>query len=290
MIRKVSEILKEKERTFSFEFFPPKTDEGRKKLPDTVAAYLELKPDWFAVTYGAGGTTREWTTAIVDDLQKRFDVPIIHHLTCVGHNREELKTMLIDMEKRNIRNILALRGDAPVGIKDWVPSPGGFEYCYELINLIRSFDNFFSIGVAGFPEGHIKAPDKATDSKYLKVKVDAGGEFIITQLFYDNRDYFDYVNRIRSIGVTARIIPGIMPIPGWQGLLKFTSNCGASIPQFVADIFKPLDGDNEASYKRGVDFAAEQCNELLQGGAPGLHFFTMNRVNPVMEIMKRIKR
>ncbi|MFH1639316.1 MAG: methylenetetrahydrofolate reductase [NAD(P)H] [Chloroflexota bacterium] len=290
MIKKISDILKEKERTYSFEFYPPKTEEGRKKLPETVSAYLELKPDWFAVTYGAGGTTREWTTAIVDDLQKRFDVPVIHHLTCVGHNKQELQEMLETLTKNNIRNILALRGDPPVGVKDWVPSPGGFEYCYQLINLIRSYDNYFSIGVAGFPEGHIKAPDKATDARYLKVKLDAGGEFIISQLFYDNKDYFDYIKRIRAIGVKARVIPGIMPIPSYQGLLKFTSNCGASIPQFVTDIFKPLDGNDEASYRAGVDFCVKQCQELLDGGAPGLHFFTMNKVNPVMEIIKRLKR
>ncbi|MFH0847782.1 MAG: methylenetetrahydrofolate reductase [Chloroflexota bacterium] len=288
-MKKISEILKEKDKTVSFEFFPPKTDVGRQKLPETVQAFLEFKPDWFAVTYGAGGTTREWTTPIVDDLQKRFKVPVVHHFTCVGHSVAEIKETLDDLQKRDIPNVLALRGDAPVGVKDWVPHPGGFEYCYQLISLIRSYDNFFSIGVAGFPECHVNCPSKELDSKYLKIKLDAGGEFVITQLFYDNKDYFDYIKRVRSIGVTARIIPGILPIPNWQGVLKFTANCGASIPKRVKEIFEPLDGNDEVSYKTGVDFAVAQCQELLDGGAPGLHFFTLNRLNPTAEILHRLR-
>jgi methylenetetrahydrofolate reductase (NADPH) len=291
MIRKVSDILKERgeAKTLSFEFYPPKTEAGRQKLPEIAQTYLALKPDWFAVTYGAGGTTREWTTPIVDDLQKRFNIPVVHHFTCVGHNQAEIKELLDDLVKKNIHNVLALRGDPPVGVAEWKPSPGGFEYCYQLINVIRSYDNFFSIGVAGFPEGHVVTKNVDLDIKYLKIKLDAGGEFIMTQLFYDNRDYFNYVKKVREAGINLRIIPGIMPIPSYQGLIKFTSNCGASIPKRVQGIFQPLDGDDEASYKAGVDFAVEQCQELLDGGAPGLHFFTMNRVNPTAEIVSRLK-
>lgn len=289
MIRKITDILKEKERTYSFEFYPPKTDAGRKRLPDIARAFTELKPDWFAVTYGAGGTTREWTTDIVDDFQKRFDIPVMHHFTCVGHNQTEINTLLDDLKRRNISNILALRGDPPVGVDEWSPSPGGFEYCYELIRLIRSYGDFFSTGVAGFPEGHVNCPDKETDSKYLKIKIETGGEFVITQLFYDNKDYFEYMERIRKIGVNVRIIPGILPIPGYQNLLRFTGNCGASIPQRVHDIFKPLDGDDEASYRAGVEFAVTQCKELLAGGAPGLHFFVLNKLEPTREILSRVR-
>jgi methylenetetrahydrofolate reductase (NADPH) len=290
MIRKITDILKEKERTYSFEFYPPKTEAGRKRLPDIARAFTELEPDWFAVTYGAGGTTREWTTDIVDDFQKRHDVPVMHHFTCVGHNQTEIQTLLDDLKRRNICNILALRGDPPVGVAEWTPSPGGFEYCYELIKLIRSHGDFFSIGVAGFPEGHVNCPDKETDSRYLKIKLEAGGEFVITQLFYDNKDYFEYLERIRKTGVNARIIPGILPIPGYQNLLRFTGNCGASIPQRVHDIFKPLDGDDEASYRAGVEFAVAQCKEMLDGGAPGLHFFVLNKIEPTREILSRVRR
>ncbi|MFH1639130.1 MAG: methylenetetrahydrofolate reductase [NAD(P)H] [Chloroflexota bacterium] len=290
MIRRISEILKEKERTFSFEFYPPKTRAALERLPETISTYLEFDPDWFAVTYGAGGTTRDLTTDMVDDYQKRFNVPVLHHFTCVGHSQEEITTLLDDLKNRGICNILALRGDPPVGVADWVPHPGGFEYCYQLIERIRSYDGFFSIGVAGFPEGHVNCPDKETDTKYLKIKIDTGGEFVITQLFYDTKDYFDFVKRVRNAGINVRLIPGIMPITNYQNLLRFTSNCGASIPKKVEEIFKPLDGNDEASYQAGIDFIAKQCNELLEGGAPGLHFFAMNRTEPVQEILRRIKR
>ena len=290
MIRKIPDILKEKERTYSFEFFPPKTEKGRGKLPETASTLKELEPDWFAVTYGAGGTTRELTMDIVDELQKRFQVPTMHHLTCVGHSKAELKAIIEKMKEKNICNILALRGDPPQGVEHWEPAPDGFEYCYQLIELIRSYGGFFSIGVAGFPEGHIDCPDKETDSKYLKIKIDAGGEFVITQLFFDNKDYFEYLERVRKIGVKVRIIPGILPVTDYQTLLRFCNTCGSTIPQRVHDIFKPLDGDAEATYKTGVEFAVEQCNELLEGGAPGLHFFTLNKVDPTREILNKIKR
>jgi len=282
--------LKEKERTCSFEFFPPKTEKGREKLFETADAFKELKPDWFAVTYGAGGSTREATMDIVDELQRRFQVPTMHHLTCVGHSKDELKAVVGKMKEKNIRNILALRGDSPQGVEHWEPAADGLEYCYQLIELIRStYGDFFSIGVAGFPEGHIDCPDKETDSKYLKIKIDAGSEFVITQLFFDNKDYFEYLERVKKIGVRARIFPGIIPITNYQVLLRFCGTCGATIPQRVHDIFKPLDGDAEATYKAGVKFAVEQCNDLLEGGAPGLHFFALNKVEPTREIVSKIK-
>jgi methylenetetrahydrofolate reductase (NADPH) len=291
MIRNVSDILKEKgdAKTLSFEFFPPKTEAGRSKLPEIARAYMALKPDWFAVTYGAGGTTREWTTPIVDDFQRRFDIPVVHHLTCVGHNRAEIKSLLDELVRRDIRNILALRGDPPLGVAEWKPSPGGFEYCYQLINVIREYQDFFSVGVAGFPEGHIATRDVDLDIKYLKTKLASGGDFIMTQLFYDNSYYFDYVKKVCQAGINIKIIPGIMPVPNYQSLLKFTANCGSSIPKRVREIFEPLDADEEGSYKAGVEFAVTQCQELLDGGAPGLHFFTMNRTNPAIEIVNRLK-
>lgn len=289
MIKKISDILKEKERTFSFELFPPKTEKGLTRLFETATTLNELKPDWFAITYGAGGTTRELTMDIVDDLQKRLQVPVMHHFTCVGHSKAELETIIKKMKEKNICNILALRGDAPDGVEHWEPAPDGLEYCSQLIELIRSHGNFFSIGVAGFPEGHIDCPDKETDSKHLKMKIDSGGEFIITQLFFDNNDYFEYLARIKKLGVNVRVIPGIIPITNYQKLLRFCKTCGSNIPQRVHDIFKPLDGDDEATYKAGVQFTVEQCNQLLEGGAPGLHFYTLNKVEPTREILGKIK-
>ena len=290
MIRKIADILKEKKCTCSFEFFPPKTEKGKTKLFEVAGVFAELKPDWFSVTYGAGGSTRVLTMEIVDEMQNRFNVPVMHHLTCVGHSKNELKAIIAEMKKRNIRNILALRGDMPEGEKDWKPAPDGFEYCYQLIELIRSFGDFFSIGVAGFPEGHINCQDKETDSKYLKIKIDSGGEFVITQIFFDNKDYFAYLDRIRKTGVNVPIIPGILPITDYQTLLRFCNTCGATIPQKVHDIFKPLEGDAESTYKTDVEFAVQQCKDLLKGGSPGLHFYTLNKVDPTREILSEINR
>ncbi len=290
MIRKIADILKEKDRTYSFEFFPPKTEKGREKLVEVSGVFAGLGPDWFAVTYGAGGSTREATMEIVDDFQKRFDLPVMHHFTCVGHSKNDLKVVIEKMKKRNIRNILALRGDAPEGEKDWKPASDGLEYCYQLIELIRTQGDFFSIGVAGFPEGHVDCSDKETDLKYLKIKIDSGGEFVITQLFFDNKDYFEYLERTKKVGVNVRILPGILPITNYQKLLKFCDTCGATIPQKIHDIFKPLDGDDQASYKAGVEFAVKQCNELLEGGSSGLHFYTLNKVEPTREILSKITR
>lgn len=190
MIRKITDILKEKELTYSFEFFPPKTPKGRERLSEVAGAFADLEPDWFSVTYGAGGSTRELTMDIVDELQKRLGVPTMHHFTCIGHSKSELEDIITKMKEKNICNVLALLGDPPKGVEDWKPAADALGYCYQLIELIRAYDGFFSIGVAGFPEGHIDCPDKETDSKYLKIKIDAGGEFVITQLFFDNKDYF----------------------------------------------------------------------------------------------------
>lgn len=289
-MEKISDILKRKERTYSFEFFPPKTQKGKEKLFETAKILKELKPDWFAVTYGAGGSTRELTMSIVDELQKSLMVPVMHHLTCGGHSKGELKALIDEMREKDICNILALRGDPPDGMKDWPPVPDGLDYTYQLCEFIRSnYGDFFSIGVAGFPEGHIDCPDKETDVKYLKIKMDAGGEFVITQLFFDNKDYFEYVKRARKAGVNLRIIPGIIPITNYQTILKFCRMCGATIPEKVHNIFKPLDGDDETTYKTGIEFAVEQCNELLKGGAPGLHFFALNKVHPTLEILNQVK-
>jgi len=290
MIRKITDILKEKKRTISFEFFPPKTEKGREKLPDVAKAFTDLGADWFSVTYGAGGSTREITMDIVDELQKKFEVPVMHHFTCVGHSQEELKNILGKMKEKNICNVLALRGDAPEGEEFWTPAPDGFEYCYQLIKLIKSFGDFFSIGVAGFPEGHVDCPDKATDTKYLKIKIDSGGEFVLTQLFFDNKDYFEYLERAKKAGINVRILPGVIIITNYQTLLRFCKTCGATIPQKVHDIFKPLDGDKEATYKAGVEFAVNQCNELLAGGAPGLHFYSLNKIEPTKEVLSKIKK
>ncbi len=289
MIQKITDIFEKKKRTFSFEFFPPKTRKGIENLYRTAEELNKLGPDFVSVTYGAGGSSRGTTMEICVELQKRFDISVIHHLTCVGHSQDDLKGILDTLKTNEIKNVLALRGDPPKGVEDWQPSPDGFEYCYQLNDLILSrYEDFFSIGVAGFPEGHINCPDKDTDTKYLKIKMDHGGEFIVTQLFFDNTIYSEYLDRLSRAGVTARVLPGILPITSYDGLIKFCNMCGATVPDEVHKIFKPLSGDDEATYKAGVDFAVRQCKDLLERGAPGIHFFSLNKVEPATEIWNKL--
>ncbi len=289
MIEKITDIFKSKEKTFSFEFFPPKTPKGVENLYKTIADLNELGPDFVSVTYGAGGSSRGATMDICSEIQKRHSVPVMHHFTCVGHSQKELLSIIGQMKERNIKNILALRGDTPQGIDDWKPAEDELEYCYQLNDLIRStYGDFFSIGVAGFPEGHINCPDKATDSKYLKMKIDHGGEFVATQLFFDNSVYSEYLDRLNSVDVNVRVIPGILPITSYEGLIKFCNICGTSITEEIHDIFKPLSGDDDATREAGIDFAVKQCNDLLKRGAPGIHFFSLNKVEPTKEIWKRL--
>lgn len=290
MIKKIKDIFSEKEKTFSLEFFPPKTPKGVEQLYQTVQELNKLQPDFVSVTYGAGGTSRGTTLEICSEIQNRFDLTVLHHFTCVGHSQAELKDIIRQMKDNNIRNILALRGDPPTA-EGWRPAPDEFQFCYQMIDLIRETDkDFFSIGVAGFPEGHINCPDKGTDTKYLKMKIDHGGEFVITQLFFDNEIYYEYLERLRNAGVTVRILPGILPITSYEGLLKFCRTCGATVPQKVHDIFKPLSGNEKATLEAGIDFAVTQCKDLLEHDAPGIHFFTLNKIEPVREIWKRMGR
>jgi methylenetetrahydrofolate reductase (NADPH) len=290
MIKKITDIFKEKQRTYSFEFFVPKTEEGKVKLFETVKELAKLNPDFISVTYGAGGTSKESTMDIVNQIQKRFNITTMQHITCIGHSRQDIAVIIKQMQKNGVRNVLALRGDPPKGIDRWEPHPEGFKYSYELCRELLNYPDAFSIGVAGFPEGHIDTPDKDTDTKYLKIKIDSGAQFVITQLFFNNRDYFTYVERLRKAGVTQRIIPGILPIVNYQKLINFCANCGATIPEEVHRIFKPLEGDDQATYRAGVQFAIKQCRELLVKGAPGLHFYTLNKVDPTKEILNSLDR
>lgn len=285
MIKKITGIFREKERTFSFEYFPPKTPKGIEKLYQTVKGLNELGPDFVSVTYGAGGSSRDTTMEICNGIQMRFDLTVMHHFTCVGHSQEELKSIIVRMKENNIKNILALRGDPPRGGEDWKPASDELPYCYQLIDLIREIGkDFFSIGVAGFPEGHIHCPDKETDTKYLKMKIDHGGEFVVTQLFFDNAVYSEYLERLKNVGVTARVLPGVLPITSYEGLIKFCNICGTIITEEVHEIFRPLSATKEA----GIDFAVRQCRDLLERGAPGLHFFTLNKVEPARQIWNRL--
>lgn len=286
----MEKIFNLKSPTISFELFPPKTPEGEQKLLATIEQLSALKPDFFSCTYGAGGSSRGKTLDVVEHIQKSQNIPAVAHLTCVLHTKAEIKDILNQMKARGINHVLALRGDPPRDNPDWVPGVDNFQYSSDLVAFIREhFGNYFGIGVAGFPEGHLLAPDRDFDAKVLRGKMDAGADFIITQLFFNNQDYFDYVKRVRALGVTGRIIPGILPITDYPALVRFCGMCGASISQEVHDIFKPLTGDSERTLAAGIAFAVKQSRELLLKGAPGLHFYTLNKTSPVDIILREIR-
>jgi methylenetetrahydrofolate reductase (NADPH) len=284
---KITDIFNNKKMTFSFELFPPKTEEGHLKLLKTISLLCNLKPDFISCTYGAGGGSREKTLELVEHIQNLHHVPSVAHLTCVLHTKDQIKDILADMKQRGICNVLALRGDAPRDNPNWSPGKNNFKYSWELVAFIRElFNDHFSIGVAGFPEGHILCPDRDLDARYLKNKITHGADYVITQLFFNNQDYFDYTARLKKLGVSSRIIPGILPITDYAALVRFCSMCGSSIPRHVHDIFKPIADDPQKTMAAGIDFCIKQCRQLLAGGAPGLHFYTLNKIHPVDVIIK----
>ena len=289
-MKKVTEIFREKEHTYSFELFPPKTEQGFEKLLETINSLVQLKPDFISVTYGAGGGSREKTLDIVEHIQKNHATVGVAHLTCVLHTKNEIKKILEEIKSRGIHNVLALRGDPPKDNPGWQPGENNFKYSSDLCEFIRlNHQNYFGIGVAGFPEGHVLCPDREQDARYLKMKIDAGADYVITQLFFDNKDYFDYIQRLRSLGVGARVIPGIIPITDYQSIVNFCKVCGANVPLKVHEIFAPLKEDKEETLKKGTEFAIAQCRDLLRGGAPGIHFYTLNKVSPVDTILQAIR-
>ncbi len=284
----LTELFQKKEKTFSFEVFPAKTPEGHAKLLETVKGLCALKPDFISCTYGAGGGNRDRTFDVVEHIQKAYGISAMAHLTCICHDRAEIEAILREFEKRGIQNILALRGDPPKD--DPSKKPGDLPYSRDLVAFIRSkLGKKPSVGVAGFPEKHLLAPSLEADADYLKQKIDAGADFVITQLFFDNDFYFDYVKRLRKIGVKARVLPGILPITDYAALKRFCELCGTSIPQKVHAIFGPIADDPAKTLEAGTRFAIEQCRALLEGGAPGIHFYTLNKAHPTDEILKAIR-
>lgn len=288
-MRKVIDILKTK-KTFSFELFPPKTEQGYQNLLATIEKLVVLKPDFISCTYGAGGGSRDKTFDIVQHIQDSHKTIGVAHLTCVLHTKDEIKHILENIKTRGIQNILALRGDPPQDNPNWEPGFDNFKYSSELCGFVRkNFDEYFGIGVAGFPEGHVLCPDRELDAQYLKFKIDNGADFIITQLFFDNKDYFSYVERLRRFGIHAPVLPGILPILDYPNLVSFCKRCGASVPDEVHKIFGPIQNSKEDTLKAGIDFAVKQCRELLKGGAPGIHFYCLNKVHPTDTILSQIR-
>jgi methylenetetrahydrofolate reductase (NADPH) len=278
------------EPSFSFEFFPPKTDEGERNLGRALAELSRLAPTFVSVTYGAAGSTtqKRKTIDIVRYLKRDYGMEAMAHFTCVGADVDELRQMLGLIRDAGIANVLALRGDPPQGQTEWTPTEGGLHYSRELIELIRD-EYDFAIGAACFPEVHIHATDAESDLRYLKEKVDAGARFLITQLFFDNGAYYDFVARARDIGIDVPIIPGIMPITDVNQIKRITGMCGASIP---AELLHELDLRSDqpgAVSDLGVAHATLQCADLLANGAPGIHFYTLNRSPATRAILSALR-
>ncbi len=273
----------------SFEFFPPKTDEGdRNLLENQIPALAQTKPDFCSVTYGAGGSTRDKTLMIVDRIQRQHNLTALAHLTCVNHTRGEVRALLEKIRAFGCKNILALRGDPPGG-GEFRSTPGGFEFAAQLVQFIRESGDF-SIGVAGFPEGHIACKDgKLADWRHLKEKVDAGADFVLTQLFFDNADYFEFRDYVAGkLGVRVPLVPGIVPILSAAQITKFTQLCGAKIPPPLRARLDQPGGDDGAAVEFGIEYASRQCEELLRAGAPGLHFYTLNKAHSTVQVLKNL--
>jgi methylenetetrahydrofolate reductase (NADPH) len=274
----------------SYEFFTPKTPEGERSLLEkTLPALLRWQPDYCSVTYGAGGSTREKTLAIVDRIQREHRVTGMAHLTCVGSTRDQVGETIAQARQLGIVNLLALRGDPPEGGTQFEKTEGGFEYAYQLVQLIRQVGGF-SVGVAGFPEGHIACKEgKHVDWQRLKEKIDCGADFVISQLFFDNTDFFifrDYLTR--RLGVTAPIVPGILPILSGRQVLKFTQLCGARLPRPFRLKLDELGENDEAVAQFGIEYATEQCSQLLAAGVPGFHFYTLNKTRSTAQILQAL--
>lgn len=262
---------------FSFEFFPPKTDEGVANLLKTLEDLAPLEPGFVSVTYGAGGSTRDRTVELVTRIKKETGIEAMAHLTCVGHTREELRELLQRLAAAKLDNLLVLRGDPPKGETTFQPPPGGFRYATELVRFIREEDFNFSLGGACYPEGHVETGSRDDDLRHLKEKVDAGLDFVITQLFFDNAFYFDFVERARRAGINVPIVPGIMPITNYEQLQRFTRMCGATVPMRLALQLERVKDQPDSLVQLGVAHATVQCMELLSRGVPGIHFYTLNK-------------
>jgi len=273
----------------SFEFFPTKTAEGEQTLLEkTIPALRQLHPDFCSVTYGAGGSTREKTLGIVDRIQREQQITAMAHLTCVNSTVDETHAVLEQTRSLGIKNVLALRGDPPAGSSEFVKTEGGFEYSYQLVRSIRDSGGF-SIGVAGFPEGHIACREgKLVDWQRLKAKIDHGADFVITQLFFDNRDYFALRDFLAAQRVTVPIVPGIMPILSTSQIKRFVALCGAELPSALRSELERRADDEEAVSQFGIEYATRQCEELLREGAPGLHFYTLNKARSTIEVIKNL--
>ena len=273
--------------TLSFEFFPPKSEAGWAQLYQAIGELHSLKPSYVSVTYGAGGSTRTKTVELVERIQNELKIRSMAHLTCVGHTAEEIGAILDDLWNAGIKNVLALRGDPPAGQTTFVKTEGGFAYADQLVKFTRARHDF-CIGVAGYPEGHPQCLNKQRDLEHLKAKVDNGANFVVTQLFFDNADFYRFRDAARSAGIKVPLVAGIMPILNVGQIKRFISMCGAKIPHPLLLKLESLENDPEAVAQAGTDYATHQCQDLLANGVEGIHFYTLNKSKATVQICKAL--
>jgi methylenetetrahydrofolate reductase (NADPH) len=281
---RITDVMKSRRPSFSLEFFPPKSNQDTAELFQTMQEIKHLDPSFISVTYGAGGGTRDRTLQIVEEAKTKIGLESAPHLTCVGHSITEIKGILDEMLRTGVDNVVVLRGDPPRGQARFTPHPNGFRHASELTAFIhKSYP--LCIAVAGYPEGHIEAPNKETDWAHLEEKVRAGADLIITQLFFENQHFFQFEKHMRDRGVSIPIIPGIMPITNFQQILRFTRICGATIPGAVEADLEAIQNEPELVQQYGIELATRQCRDLLAHGVPGIHFYTLNKSRATREII-----
>jgi len=285
---KIIDILNRGEQSFSFEFFPPKNYSSILELGINVGQLMKLSPSFISVTYGAGGSTQDASFKLIDYINNKIGLVTMAHYTCVNATKEKVLSDLNHFEEIDIENLILLRGDPPKGETKFVNDNGDFHYASDLIEFVNNQKDF-CIAAAGYPEAHPESASIDEDIRNLKYKVDQGADFIVTQLFFDNSYYFDFVARARKAGISIPIVPGIMPITNFKQIKKFTQMCGAKIPQKLVSQLEPHQENLSKTYEIGVEFSINQCKELLANGAPGLHFYTLNKSRATVDIFSSIR-
>lgn len=285
---KISDAYGSGRSGLSFELFPPKTPQGLANLFQHVAKLVEFRPSFVTCTYGAGGSTQSTTLDIISRVGREFQLPVATHLTCVGSTVDGLRAYLRQARERGVRNVVALRGDPPKGDAAFRPVEGGLRYANELVALIRAEFDDMGIAVAGYPEKHLEAPSMDVDLGNLKRKVDAGADAVITQLFYDNSDFFRFRERCEALGVRVPIVPGLLPVTNFAQIQRITSLCGARLPSELVSKLAGAGDDTSAQFAIGVEFARRQTQDLLDAGVPGIHFYVLNRSEAAAEVLGNV--
>ena len=284
----ITKILKEKKPAISFEFFPPKNETAEVELYENIKKLAPLSPSYVSVTYGAGGSSKERTENLVVKLQKLNNISVVAHLTCVGASKDETYQLLEKYAENGVQNILALRGDLPQGSKEYVKKVDGFPYASDLVSFIKKHFPKMGVGVAGFPEGHPETPNRLKEMEYLKYKVDAGADYICTQLFFDNRDFYDYQERCKLANINIPIIAGIMPIISKKGMLRMAELAlGARFPSKLMKAINRAEND-ELTKKVGIHWATEQVRDLIDHNVSGVHFYTLNKSQATLDIYRSL--